>query len=385
AAVVGRLLSEDQVLLRTDREMETIMRLPKQADLKVGDRLIALPAFRPLISAASNTMEVDGGTSLEITGLDEKQVPEISLHYGRVLIRALPFPDSRLRVRIGDSVGTLVYEQADSVVGIEVRPYRSPGTDPEQVASMHAVDLYVVSGKIRWISGDQEEVIEAPARKQLSAHRDDKETAFDEQPAWLARSTITALDRRGISTIQQRLQHDSSVSLSLSELAEPKQRFEVRRLALRGCAYVAYFDPLIDALADKEEFNRWFTIFLPELTSAIARDPQTAAKLRRTLERKRGDDAEDLYRMLWGYSRDDLIGAEDPQASKLVDYLDHEDLDYRVLSIWNLRQITGLGLNYRPEDDESDRRKSVVRWRKKANSGEIVPRGTEPGPAAAEK
>ncbi|MDH3716569.1 MAG: hypothetical protein OES79_00485 [Planctomycetota bacterium] len=367
--IVGRLLSHDQVLLRTDAAMDVLTRLPAQSPLNIGDRLISLPAFRPMISATSTTIELEGGSSIELMGVDAGRVPQVAIHYGQVIIRSLATPNTRLRLRLGQQAGTLAFDTADSAVGIEVRPYLTAGSDPENSPPTHAVDLYVVQGKVTWKTPQSQQSHEAPARVMLSRHPFEP-SGGDAQPDWLKRSTLTALDKRGITEIEQRLRPDRSVTLSLSELAEHR-RWEIRRLALRGCAHVAYFDPLVKALRDKDVYAQWYDLFVPQLTAAVARGPAIAAKVRKTFEKTRGESAPELYRMLWGYSREDLIAGG--EAKKLVGYLDHEELDFRVLSFGNLRQLTELGLNYRPQDNQLQRKQSVQRWAKKADKDEIVP------------
>jgi hypothetical protein len=63
--------------------------------------------------------------------------------------------------------------------------------------------------------------------------------------------------------------------------------------------------------------------------------------------------------MLWGYSAADLKAGADRD---LVEALKSPNLEFRVLSFWNLKNITGLGMNYNPEDLEANRLRSVQRW-----------------------
>jgi hypothetical protein len=75
--------------------------------------------------------------------------------------------------------------------------------------------------------------------------------------------------------------------------------------------------------------------------------------------------------MLWGYNREQLEAGADRQ---LVEYLSHQDLEFRVLSFWNLHQITGLlPPSYRPQWTEAKRRPGAAAWRQKLESGRIVP------------
>src|SRR4029077_3589185 len=72
-------------------------------------------------------------------------------------------------------------------------------------------------------------------------------------------------------------------------------------------------------------------------------------------ERQRGKDGGELYRMLWGYSKENLA---DGAAAKLVEYLDHDNMDFRVLAFHNLHQVVGATFNYRPEQTAARNQRS---------------------------
>jgi hypothetical protein len=64
----------------------------------------------------------------------------------------------------------------------------------------------------------------------------------------------------------------------------------------------------------------------------------------------------------------------DGAAAMLVEYLDHSDLDFRVLSLSNLQEIVGSSLRYRPEATAAERKPYVQAWQRKLEAGEVVPR-----------
>ena len=135
----------------------------------------------------------------------------------------------------------------------------------------------------------------------------------------------------------------------LLELADPTQTRlkEVRWLAVRSLGYLGYFDTMVSVLNDPAYKDQWYDYYIEWLREAVARDPQTAAAVRESLEKLYSPQAANLYRMLWGYSNKDLIAGED---AKLVKNLDDDNLAVRVLAIWNLKDLTGKDLGYRPED-----------------------------------
>jgi hypothetical protein len=118
-----------------------------------------------------------------------------------------------------------------------------------------------------------------------------------------------------------------------------------------------------------------------ELKVAIARSPETAARVQAAFIKKRGQaDGQALDRMLWGYTANDLNTGSD---QTLIDALGRNDaLDFRILGIAALTEIKGgANLGYRPDDKEFDRRKSLATWTKQV--GKLVPKsGGTSRPAA---
>ena len=159
----------------------------------------------------------------------------------------------------------------------------------------------------------------------------------------------------------------------------------MRALATRSLVYLGDYEPCISALNDPKEKLSW-PAYMEELRAAVTRSPESAAKIRSTFEKQRGTDAPFLYRMLWGYSLADLKNGADKD---LVDALDKDSLDYRVMGFWNLQNITGSAHHgYRPEDMANKRRTPYNAWKEKLRQKKIVPQGTSAaskGKAAASK
>ena len=103
--------------------------------------------------------------------------------------------------------------------------------------------------------------------------------------------------------------------------------------------------------------------------------------MRATLDKLRGADGEPLFRMLWGYSADDL---QNGAANQLVEGLNHDSLDHRVLAIWSLQDITGLpNYGYNPTDLAKVRVSRVNTWKDRLRQKKIVPK--DPAAAARSK
>ena len=192
--------------------------------------------------------------------------------------------------------------------------------------------------------------------------------SFASAPDWLTEVKVSNLEKRAVPVVRDVVQEDRPLKLSFQELVS-KRRQEVKRLTLRCCAYIGYFDPLVEALGDENMSRHWENC-ATDLSVAAKRHPEYANRVRETMERLRSDQGTELYRMLWGYTDDGLV--KQGQAEQLVEFLSSEDLDFRVLSHWNLKNITGKRYTFQPADkSESKRRVSIKRYENLLDKGEI--------------
>jgi hypothetical protein len=231
-----------------------------------------------------------------------------------------------------------------------------------------AVDLYASSGAVRVRLDDQPPVdLQAPAQRALIG---DGIAPPGETPTWVTSEALSSLDTNAVKSVEASLPPEQFVGLILKELSTHRRR-EVRALAIRSAVYLNNFEPCINALNEKDEKNQWPT-YIEELRAAIARNPETATAAKNAFDKQRGADGAALFRMLWGYSADDL---QNGAAAQLVEGLSNDGLDYRVLSIWNLRDITGEPNHaYYPENLTRQRTASVNTWKDLLRRGKIVPK-----------
>jgi hypothetical protein len=366
---LGRYVSDQDVLLRFDRDSSGWQRLRSKAGLRAGDRLVSLPSFKPIVALTTGiNLQPAGPSLLELEPADARGIPGIDIEYGRLHMLTVGKAGRQIRVRLGDRQGLITFGDAESTLALEVARLFSPGKDPEAGRAPIAADLYATSGQIQWEEDATPVKITAPERKTLTP-LPVFESPVGELPKWITADVFSSLDKRGASDLEKALDAGRSISPILNELAGSK-RVEVRSLAIRCAGYVDQFDPLIDTLNDPDQRLGW-PGYVESLRMALALSPEVAAKVRVAFEKKRGvEDGRALCRMLWGYTADDL---KHGAAKQLVEYLNHESLDFRVLSFSNLKTITGKTLNYSPEHTAQKRRLAVQAWQTRLAKGEIVP------------
>lgn len=364
---VGLYVSAQDVLLRFNRAENGWRRLASKANVMAGDVLVALPTFSPTINLSNGVVvQPIGPAMIELQGADDRGVPGVVIGYGRVLMMTVA-KGAQVRLVLGERTGMAGFGDAQSTLALELRRVLPLSKDPESSPALMAAELFATSGKIQWLDASGETIVQAPGRKVIAASPGFELPTETELPKWIANEPPSDLDKRASVEIERLMTTDRPVSLGLKELTESR-RLEVRSLAIRSSAYVGQFDPFVAALNDDLQRANW-TTHIDALRAAMARGPEVAAQVRATFEKQRGEEGRELYRMLWGYTVDDLKN----EGAKLVRYLDHEALDFRELAIWNLQNATGMTLAYKAYDPPAKRRTSVMKWKEKLAEGKLVP------------
>ncbi|MEN6406271.1 MAG: hypothetical protein ABFC77_07360 [Thermoguttaceae bacterium] len=381
---LARMMSTDQVLLREDAKNGWTRVEPNEA--LMPQQLEVLPTYRVKLALTSGvTLEILGGTRLELLPARAKDPPGIRVVYGRVVMMPLARSDTQLRVEFGKRVGVLTFSDTQAVAAIDVRRRVPPGLDPTEDTLPMTADLYASSGNLVWHESEPEEkslVLKAPRWVGFDANQT-SEPMTKESPKWITTDPISLLDRKASLAIASPAlwPTDQSARVALSELSSASRpQKEVRWLALRCLAFIDQFQEMAMVLNDPAYRLDW-SDYVDELRQAVTRSAESAKAVKHTLEKHYPQQASKLFRMLCNYSNDDLAAGEDV---KLVDALNDEVLAVRVLSYWNLKDLTGVGGGlYRPDQTQAKRQQPMRRWQERLKDGKIRVKETESttGPA----
>jgi hypothetical protein len=155
--------------------------------------------------------------------------------------------------------------------------------------------------------------------------------------------------------------------VTLQEIMKDR-RVEGRALAARCLAALGEFEAVLRELADPNQYSFWQAEY-EALRHALSRSPETAAKVRETIFLTRAADAKDIYRLLWGFSEEQLAAGA---AGQLVKFLESDQMDIRVLAQVNLLAITGVQGFYRAERSPAQMKTAIQNWRDRKDKGQIV-------------
>ena len=358
---VGRLVSEQSLLLGYV-EPQGWERVPASAAVTAGEKVLALPGFRPTVSLNSGvTLRLIGASQVTLLPPDAAEVPGIAVDFGRIVVMNTGRAGSQIRFRIQDVDARLAFGDASAVAAIEVYPVTLTGNDPEAVTPPLVGRLYAASGAVEWedLSGGAKQSLDAPRVVDVITPPPGFPSPSGELPTWATGAEEpVAIEQLAADFVVKSLPPGQPARLALKEFAE-NRRIEVRALAARSLALLGDYEPLVKALNLESERPNW-PQNVDALRFALALGPEHAALVRETFVKLRRDNSTELYRLLWGYTPAQL---EMGEALKLVDRLDHPALDMRVLAFLNLRQIAGLDYGYRPEKTEISRQPSLRKWR----------------------
>jgi hypothetical protein len=110
-------------------------------------------------------------------------------------------------------------------------------------------------------------------------------------------------------------------------------------------------------MKNRERLRRW----LPQT-------PANKERLQQELSRVlHVNDAQVVYRLLWGYNREDARNAQ--ISTQLVDWLEHEHITVRQLAFIQVNELTGWVFDYRPLATAGQRSAAVRRWRQHLEKG----------------
>jgi hypothetical protein len=375
---LGTYLDGENLLVRFDPAEEAWYLMQSPSPLRAGEKLVALPAFYPKLNLTCGLVLKLGGGSMISLGVDpgDASVPAIDLAYGRVVIFNTTDEANRLRLTLGGETAVAQLEPS-ATLAVSVEPEYVPGRDPRQASSPVDVAIYVRNADVRWEDASGSVSVSAPSHWSVVdgvASAVSSDVAF---PDWIDQEPVEPPSEKkyGAPQVRLRLTTTRPVEDQLLEIYQGSRQREVKSLVARSSVHVGQFVPFVEALRDSEQRPTWESQ-IETLRSAMALSPESAAKVWETLVEQRGEPAaHDLYEMLCGYSREQIgTTSEEIQAgpiARLIDWMEDDNLDHRVLAVQDMWEITGERHLRNPAGSQAERARGVRVWRQRLKRGEI--------------
>jgi hypothetical protein len=301
------------------------------------------------------------------------QVPRVSIERGRFLAATAGRPGAQVELSLAGIIGTVTLVDGDSVLAIKVTRWTPPGTDPEAAPGEPIVEMYNANGRVSWQRPDQP-AVDIPARHVHVHQASDPPQTYGPflSPEWIDYKSVKAIDRESAVALEKMVSNERPLNLTLQEMMKDRR---VRPLAARCLASLGEFEAVLRELGDANQYSFWQSEF-ETLRHAISSSPSAAQKIRETVSLMRPADARDIYRLLWGFTDQQL---NEGAAAQLVKFLENDQLDIRVLAHCNLLAVTGPLGYYRPERGVAQNKQAIQNWKDRQSKGGIVYK-TAPSP-----
>ena len=366
--VVAHYISTAQVMVGWDTNAAAWMRLPPRAQLKPGAQVRSLPTYRPQLLLTNDIQITFADEGIAAVGNPADGIPSLELVSGQAVVATMGEADRSVLLRAGIRDIKLTMVSDDAAIALSVKRFHLPGSNPETDLPHVTVVGVVTGGQVNWQTDGAKPML-LDVGQQISMLDDGLATvrATDTTPAWVKTNDISDIDRLASATLEPMMDEDRPMEIVLAEKVE-HPRVEVRSLAARSLATIDRFDALVDTFND-ESLKSYWSEHYDHLQAALARGPETATLVHRAVQRRKGDEAERVFRLLQGYNPEQLKSGSD---RTLVEYLKHPSLDVRVLAINNLRRITSRTFGYHPHLPDARRRTPTRQWEDAAADGSIV-------------
>lgn len=368
---IGKLVSENQLLLRWRPEEQAFEPIPVDTALKVGERFLVLPGFRPQIVLASGLKMTVAGHALWQWVETPGSEPQLELLHGRFVFSSAEQAVESLAINCAGRRGWLVLPQQESQVAVELWRYLPPGKDPREAVGESALQVYQLSG------GSWSEAQTNVTKEQSSgiicsralSQQALEQIEVEKSPSWITpRKQAGSFDEIAMVALANAVTNAEPVVLQLQTLHASHRLHEVRALAARSLATLGEYDALLESFHDKTYRASWEKHF-DLLRNLVALDPDMATAVQMAFDRQRADDGKHLFRLTWGYDSDQL---EADGARQLVQWLSDEAIDTRVLAFLNLKRITGKTQLFFPEKPIGQQTTAIRGWGRLLQEGSIV-------------
>jgi hypothetical protein len=391
---LGTYIGGKTVLLRYDGKTSAWFRVEPRAAIVAGETILSLPEFRPKVAMVSGLhLDMSGGTAVVVEGeglapkADAESaaaapgIPSVDVVYGHIVLVNPTDGEKRVRLKLGGGVGEAKLGR-NATLAVEVERKHVPGDDPRKAPAPVECRLYAPDGGVVWKDGAGTKTVDKASRWTIGATGATDPVADTAPPEWIYHEPIGQLSeqRYGAPKIESTLVSNVPADVQLLEMFQQSKQKEVKSLVTRSSIHVGLFEPFVKALGDSEQKPNWKT-HIDALRAAMALSPESANKVWQTLVDQRGRPAAaDLFEMLCGYNAD-AIGHTPEQMktgaiAQLVDRLEDNSLDYRVLAVQDLAEITGKRLMANPAANQAERTLAIRKWRARLDAGDLKPVAT---------
>ncbi|TWT67227.1 prolipoprotein diacylglyceryl transferase [Allorhodopirellula solitaria] len=351
------------------------------ASVHAGQTIVAPALFRPtLVNPSGIEWTLAGPTRMRI-GRNDAFGAVTQVVEGRLLLASTQ-PDVTTLVMLGQRQLKIAMPESQTVLAIEMNHFRPLGANPlvpgNRLATYRVISVQgTVKIQAVGLPDDPNpavnETLTLGPNEQYQGEGVQPATIapIDRLPAWIdaaaKRDVLADSARDGLMEFTT---GDEPIEKSLRE-GMTFRRVEVAALAAETLLLLGRADVYFgaDGILHRPRQRLYWEEHVDMLRQHIDSDSQAAEAVRVAIERAELADSQRLFKLLVGFTPDELAAGAD---AELVQLLDSPSMAVRVLTIENLREIVGDTLAYRADQENANARKSdIKKWETRLRRGDI--------------
>lgn len=389
-------LAQGHLLFINDQANRQLIRVTSATTFPHGTRLLIAPGVRNSIQV-NHDVAWSFYTATDFSVSTDSQMPWITmvdLTQGKAVLQdsgKSNFVDRQPQtlLRNGNTLIALRWSEPNSAVAVEATPmFVDPSRyDPQYVGPVLPVTdlrISVLQGKIEVSSVEITEKVdvaklfsETSAFQKLMLGDSLVRTGvnqwegvkIDKAPTWIETPLERPIDRQAANDLMQLLPAGARANLVIVEALQ-NRRAEIAALAAQTLILSDDFSFLAGpaGLLNDDRFRSHWTTLIDAVRERVSSSPESLEALKASLATQDVQRGALLFQVLVGYSEPELKLSA---AERLVNLLESEFLDERILAIYQLKRITGKDLGFQPDRPS---RGLIQDWKRLWRTGGIPPK-----------
>jgi hypothetical protein len=388
--------AQGHLLFARDEVNNQLVRITSATSFTHGTRLLIAPGVRNTINVNHDVAwSFYNATDVRVT--TDIQMPwltTLELRQGKAVLQDTGksnFVDRQPQtlLRNGNTLVAIRWSEPNSAVAVEATPLWIDPTqyDPQYVGPLMALTdlrISVLQGKVEFSSmeiiadADVAKFIGNDSLRQKIAVGDSvirngvdqwDAVKIDKAPAWVETPLERPIDRQAASDLMQILPPGARANLVIVEALQ-NRRAEIAAMAAQTLILSDDFSFLVGptGMLNDDRFRSHWTTLIDAVRERISTSPESFEALKASIAAQDVQRGALLFQVLVGYSEPELKLSA---AERLVNLLESEYLDERILAIYHLKRITGKDLGFQPDRPS---RGIVQDWKRLWRSGGITPK-----------
>lgn len=363
--------SNEGVLVRRDEVKRHWFLVPHQSGLAPGQVIANIEPFDGTLELekAGIRATMVGETVVQLLQPSETALQGLAVLRGRVLLQTTRQEDEGRRT-IGIAIGTedlwKLELQSGTVCALEVTPRESSQFQRVNDYQWYVATLYVISGSATWSNrtGNSDVIGQFSALNiipERAATVRSTPMPFASAPDWCdaAKRRIQPL-RRYQTVFEKAFEADQPVEQTMLTLVKSSKNAKIAELGTRCLAATDDSTALVEILAECPHEEARFAA-RDGLRQWLPMNPVYGQRLRTDLETHYPPaDADAVYRMLWGFSREDVKGSK-LTSMLFTTWMRSTRLEIRELADYWVERLTGRKTEYRASGAPTQRESQVHR------------------------